>query len=131
MSDPKQIINDLIQRIVKGGVAPDKAWDEIRKFKDEYVEALRKRYPDKDSEQSWHAFIGNKFQTLVYSILDVLTESEIKKNEVIFRKLAVKYGEYLLLPDSDMAIVKNVCEDPWKSEVIGIISCKTSLRERI
>lgn len=148
MSDPKQIINDLIQRIVKGDVAPDKAWDEIRKFKDEYVEALRKRYPDKDSEQSWHAFIGNKFQTLVYSILkgyltrlklqdeafrdfDVLTESEIKKNEVIYRKLAVKYGEYLLLPDSDMAIVKNVCEDPWKSEVIGIISCKTSLRERI
>jgi len=43
----------------------------------------------------------------------------------------VKYGEYLLLPDTDMAIVKYVFEEPWKSEVVAIISCKTSLRERI
>lgn len=148
MSDPKQMISDLIRRIVDGEIAPDKAWDEIRKLKHDYIGILKKKYPNKDLEQSWHAFIGNKFQRLVYSILkgyltrlrsqdrafqdfDVLTESEIKKNEVIARKLAVKYGEYLLLPDADMAIVKSVFEEPWKSEIIAIISCKTSLRERI
>lgn len=45
--------------------------------------------------------------------------------------MAVRYGEYLLLPDTDMAIVKIVDLEPWKSEIIAIISCKTSLRERI
>jgi len=47
------------------------------------------------------------------------------------RKLAVKYGEYLLLPDTDMVIVSYVLKEPWQSEILAIISCKTSLRERI
>lgn len=148
MSEPRKIIDNLLRKIEEGVVAPDKAWDEIRKLKDEYIKASRKRYPDKDPEQSWHVFIGNKFQKLVYFILkgyvtklkmedqafqefDVLTESEIKKNDIIFRKLAVKYGDYLLLPDTDMAIIKYIFKEPWKSEVVAIISCKTSLRERI
>jgi type II restriction enzyme len=149
MSDPRRKIDDLILRIKKSEVAPEKAWDEIRKLKEEYVQRLRVFDPSvKDAEQSWHIYIGNKFQKVVYSIikgyvtrlkaqdqsfrgLEVLTESEVKRKEVVMRKLAVKYGEYLLLPDTDMVIVNYVSEEPWQSEILAIISCKTSLRERI
>ncbi|NWG08877.1 MAG: hypothetical protein HXX80_00945 [Nitrososphaerales archaeon] len=62
---------------------------------------------------------------------DILTEAEIKNDEIIMRKLAIKYGKYLLLPDTDIAIVNHAFEEPWKSEILAIISCKTSLRERI
>lgn len=149
MIDPKKKIDELIDRIKKGDIAPEKAWDEIKKSKDEYVALLTTYYPHiKDAEQSWHTFIGNRFQELIYSILrsyinriktkdstfqslEVLKESEIKKNEVIFRKLAVRYGDYLLLPDTDLAIVDYYFEEPWKSRILALISCKTSLRERI
>jgi type II restriction enzyme len=140
MSDAKQRVLNLISEIEKGKIPPEKAWDEIKKLKELYV----RQY----SEQSWHVYIGNKFQRVVYSILKgyfnrlkskipefkslhVFTESEVKGNEIIERKLAVKYGEYLLLPDTDMAIVDYNFTEPWKSEVLAIISCKTSLRERI
>lgn len=141
MADAKQMIEDLILKIEKGKMDPLKGWNEIKNLKERYV----KEY----SEQSWHKYIGDKFQkNVVYSILkryinelkiqdkefrnlEVLSESQIKSNEVIIRKLVVKYGEYFLLPDADMAIVNYVFEKPWDSEVLAIISCKTSLRERI
>jgi hypothetical protein len=148
VNDPRKKIDILLNNIKKGNVEPDKAWDSIHELKDEYIEVLGKAYPNKNMEQSWHTYIGGKFQAVIYSIIkgylqklksqnpkfrnfDVLKENEIKKNDIIFRKLAVKYGEYLLLPDTDMAIVKFSDLDPWNSEIIAIISCKTSLRERI
>lgn len=140
MNNAKQRVLNLISEIEKGKIPPEKAWDEIRKLKELYVVQY--------SEQSWHKFIGDIFQLVVYSILkgyinrlksenpefkslDIFTESEVKDNEIIERKLAVKYGEFLLLPDTDMAIVDYNFAEPWKSEVLAIISCKTSLRERI
>jgi len=140
MVDAKKNVEKLIFEIEKGKIPPEKAWDKIKKLKELYV----KNY----SEQSWHSYIGNKFQNIVYSILKgyfnrlksknqefsgltVFKESEVKGNEIIARKLAVRYGKYLLLPDTDMAIVDYNFEDPWKSEILAIISCKTSLRERI
>lgn len=149
MSDPKQKVVEVIDRIEKGEIAPDKAWTEIRNMKDEYVELLTKYHPKiKNAEQSWHTFIGNKFQQMIYSILKgyvnrlksknsvfqtllVLKEGEIKKNDILSRKLAIRYGDYLLLPDTDLAIVDYSFEDPWKSKILAIVSCKTSLRERI
>jgi type II restriction enzyme len=140
MSDVKRTVDSFILKIEKGEIDPKKAWDRIKELKELYVEQY--------SEQSWHVYIGNKFQRLVYSILkgyfhrlksqsseyknlDIFTESEVRNNEIIARKLAVKYGEYLLLPDTDMAIVDYNFTEPWKSEVLAIVSCKTSLRERI
>jgi len=140
MDDIKQKVENLILDIQQGKIPPEKAWDEIKKLKESYVQEY--------SEQSWHVYIGNKFQYVIYSILKgyfnrlksknpefkslgVFTEGEVKRNEIIQRKLAVKYGEYLLLPDTDMAIVDYNFTEPWKSEILAIISCKTSLRERI
>ena len=140
MKDIKENIDDIINKIEKGQMLPEKAWFEILKMKDEYVREY--------SEQSWHSYIGNKFEKVIYSIikgyisrkrsenpifagLDVLTEGEVKSNDIITRKLAVNYGGFLLLPDIDMVIVDNNFQDGWKSEVLAILSCKTSLRERI
>jgi type II restriction enzyme len=72
-----------------------------------------------------------KSQNPEFESLDVFTESEVKSNDVITRKLAINYGEYLLLPDTDMAIVDYDFKQPWESNVLAIVSCKTSLRERI
>lgn len=148
MSDHRELINDIIRKISEGDIAPDKAWSTIRSLKDKYIEICEKLHPDKDAEQSWHVFIGNSFQNLVYAILkgylanlkkkdktfqnlQVLKESEVNKNDIIVRKLAIRYGDYLLLPDTDMVIANYTIDDPWKSEVLAIVSCKTSLRERI
>ena len=106
MVDVKKNVEKLIFEIEKGKIPPEKAWDKIKKLKELYV----KNY----SEQSWHSYIGNKFQNIVYSILKgyfnrlksknqefsgltVFKESEVKGNEIIARKLAVRYGKYLLL----------------------------------
>lgn len=140
MINAKQRVDNLILEIEKGSIDPKEAWDKIKELKEDYV----RQY----SEQSWHVYIGNKFQNLIYSILKgyfnrlksqnpefknliVFTQEEIESNEIIQRKLAVKYGKYLLLPDIDIAIVDYSYNEPWKSIILAIISCKTSLRERI
>lgn len=140
MIDAKEHIENTINKIRKGEIPPEKAWSVIVKMKEEYV----KQY----SEQSWHSFIGNKFEEVIYSIikgylfrkksedsmfigLDALTEKEVKSNDILMRKLAVRYGEFFLLPDADIIIVDYNFIDMWKSEVLAILSCKTSLRERI
>lgn len=148
MSEHREIINDIIRKISEGSMQPGKAWNIVQERKSKYIETCRKVHPNKDAEQSWHVFIGNQFQNLVYAILkgyfanlkkhdkvfqnlQILKESELSRNDVVERKLAIKYGECLLLPDTDMVIVNYTLEDPWKSEVLAIVSCKTSLRERI
>lgn len=140
MMNAKQTIEKLVHDIKKGDAKLEDAWEKIQELKKVYV----RQY----SQQSWNSFIGKKFQEAVFSNLrnyikqlksqsprfkkvHIFTESQIKKNEIISRKLAVKYGEYFLLPDADMAIVYYNFADPWSSEVLAIVSCKTSLRERI
>jgi type II restriction enzyme len=151
MNDPKQKVQKIIQQIEGGQIDPIKGWDEIKSLKEEYVLNLNEHHPNlRSAEQSWHSFIGNKFERIVRSTirayinktkaedeslkgLSALTTSEIKKkkNEIIFRKLSIRYGEYLLLPDTDLSIVDFNSEHPWDSTILAIISCKTSLRERI
>lgn len=148
MSDPKRKVLKIIQQIEDGQVDPTKGWNEIKRLKEEYISNLSKHHPKiKSAEQSWHSFIGNKFEKLVNSTvrayinkmkedetlkgLSVLTADEIEKNEIISRKLAVRYGEYFLLPDTDLSIVDFNFEHSWDSTIVAIISCKTSLRERI
>jgi len=151
MSDPKKNIESIIKDLEAGNKDPDKAWLEIKKLKESYVSNLTLHHPHiENPEQSWHSFIGRKFEKIIKSILNaylkeiskidksfstlrVLTDNEIKdkKNEVLFRKIAVKFGDYLLLPDTDLVVVDLNADDVWNSHVLAIISCKTSLRERI
>lgn len=140
MKDPKLAIIDLISNIENGTILPDKAWDQIKKLKEEYVKQR--------GQPSWNSFIGHRFQGVIHAILkgyakklkdesqdfnglEVLTAGEAKSDEIIMRKLAVKYGDFLLLPDVDSAIVWMDLTNKWESKILAVISCKTSLRERI
>jgi hypothetical protein len=140
MRDPKLAIRDLIASIESGKTPAGEAWGQIKETKERYVAQL--------GQQSWNSFIGHRFQGVIHAILkgyvkklrdqsqdfkglEVLTAEEAKGNEVIMRKLAVKYGDFLLLPDVDSAIVWIDPEHRWGSTILAIISCKTSLRERI
>lgn len=140
MRDPKLAIRDLIASIESGKTPAGEAWGQIKETKEKYVAQL--------GQQSWNSFIGHRFQGVIHAILkgyvkklrdqsqdfkgiEVLTAEEAKSDEVIMRKLAVKYGDFLLLPDVDSAIVWIDPEHRWESTILAIISCKTSLRERI
>jgi hypothetical protein len=140
MTDPKLAIRDLITSIESGRTPACEAWGRIKETKEKYVAQL--------GQQSWNSFIGHRFQGMIHAILEgyvkkirdqrqdfkgleVLTAAEAKGDEVIARKLAVRYGDFLLLPDVDSAIVWIDPERRWESTVLAIVSCKTSLRERI
>lgn len=140
MEPIKEEIEAIIRQISSGSIPATESWSYVQNLKDRYVQEI--------NEQSWHAFIGNKFQQLVHAILTghikslqaasqeyqglaVLKESELKRNSVLVRKLAVQYGDFLLLPDADSVIAWIDAKDRWKSEILAIVSCKTSLRERI
>lgn len=144
MSQLKKKVEQIIREIEEGKKDFLTGWNEIKELKKKYVNQAG----FKSAEQSWHSFIGRKFQTLVHLTikkfiektkkscsslkgLSILTESEVKQDEILCRKLSIRYGSYFLLPDVDSVIVNVVDSNKWKSEIIAIISCKTSLRERI
>jgi len=107
----------------------------------------KEKYLTHDNISSWNSFIGRVFEKLIYYILKtyisgiskeaqfqnlcVFSESELEGNDYLFKKLSIKYGEQAILPDTDMAIVDCNFSNQWLSEIVAIISCKTSSRERI
>jgi type II restriction enzyme len=122
-------------------------FNEIREeYKKEYLaspKAQKKRAQGEspDAEQSWKPFKGANFEKLVLHIIEGEIESlnlkcvsgnslgkerlptELSK---VYYNLVVRYGHYSVLPDADLVIY-----DPKTSRVVGIISCKITLRERV
>lgn len=122
-------------------------FEEVReKYKQEYLaspRALKLKAEGKlpYAEQSWKPFKGANFEKIILYIIKQEIESlKLKcipgnwlgrKNlpielSRVYRNLAVRYGSFSLLPDADLVIYK-----PLTCEVVGIISCKITLRERI
>jgi len=117
------------------------------RYKSEYLSSpraarLRAQGKTPDAEQSWKPFKGANFEKLVSYIIKQEVESMglrcifgdrllRPKNlsaelSAVYRNLLIRYGEYSLLPDADLVIYESeTCK------VIGIVSCKTTLRERI
>ncbi|MFC1909386.1 BsaWI family type II restriction enzyme [Chloroflexota bacterium] len=116
------------------------------KYKQEYLvspkaQKLRAQGKSPDAEQSWKPFKGANFEKLVLYIIEREVESlnlkcipgdllnrkslpaELNR---VYRNLAVRYGTFSILPDADLVIYK-----PKNCQVVGIISCKITLRERI
>ncbi|WP_456327582.1 hypothetical protein, partial [Archaeoglobus sp.] len=97
---------EIESKLEKGEISLAEALAQMRDLKEEYLERITGDRPHvKDPEQSWHSFIGNKFQRLVLSTLkgyaqklkkkypefeglSVLSESEVRKNDYLVRKLA-------------------------------------------
>jgi len=149
-------LNDLL-RIYEGKKRQykDKAYlhisevfEEAReRYKSEYLSSpraarLRAQGKTPDAEQSWKPFKGANFEKLVLYIIKQELESLalrcvsgdklLKPKNLplelsdVYHKLVVRYGRYSILPDADLVIY-----EPESHEVIGIVSCKTTLRERI
>ena len=91
--------------------------------------------------QAWNKWKGDRFQELVeYVIRDFIEELGLKtcsdddlkdpksvEMERVRKNTLVRYGKEIdVLPDMDVVIYK-----PHSYEVVAILSCKTSLRERI
>ena len=94
-----------------------------------------------DAEQSWKGFKGNNFERLIlYIISSELGTDKIRcipggwlkrkrlsaELSEVHQNLAVRYGQYRLLPDADLVVY-----NASTYEVKAIISCKITLRERI
>jgi type II restriction enzyme len=142
-SEEKEAILELLEAVKTGEVKPTEAhkiWDKMYSYKEAYIKSI--------NSQSWNSFIGGVFEDLVYYILknyisqlsqqedfkniSLFTEDEIHANDFLHQKLSIRYGEKeRILPDTDMAIVDFYPFEQQKSEIVAIISCKTSLRERI
>ena len=143
LPEEKKAIIELLNKVKTAAVPPTEAhaiWDEIYGYKEPYIKNI--------SSQSWNCFIGNIFEDLVYYVLKnyiselnntkgfenikLFTEDEIASNDFLHQKLSIKYGpKERILPDTDMAIVDFHPFNQVNSVIVAIISCKTSLRERI
>jgi len=116
------------------------------RYKQEYLRsdrAERKRAEGKvpDAEQAWKVFKGKSFEKLILHIIgreltstnlkcirgDILARKNLTADlDKVHRNLLVRFGRFGLLPDADL-----VMYDSRTSKVLGIISCKITLRERI
>lgn len=116
------------------------------KYKKEYLSSskaskLRAKGKTPDAEQSWKPFKGKNFEKLIWHIigdelesvdLRVILGASLKRKKLsaelskVYRNLLIRYGEWALLPDVDLVIY-----DPTTCNIIGVISCKITLRERI
>jgi len=107
---------------------------EVRPYYNDYI---KREFPDKNVNQKWRNDKGRYFEQLIIYIIKkeiknldvkVIHESELskKEHEMLKRNLLVDFGKYgCYLPDADLILYL-----PDDSSILGIISSKTSLRER-
>jgi len=117
------------------------------RYKSEYLSSpraarLRTQGKTPDAEQSWKAFKGKNFEKLIWRVIDSELGSSLNLRCIpggklgrkkispelgkVYRNLLVRYGQWSLLPDADLVIY-----EPRTCRVVGTISCKITLRERI
>ena len=114
----------------------------LEQAKQPYIEDFLRRKQGKEDDQSWRNFKGNCFEKLLQHIitqsveslaLKMVNDNELKKKKLsdqldaVKRNVVINFGEYgMHLPDADIIVY-----NPVNHQVIAVISCKTSLRERV
>ena len=114
----------------------------LEQAKQPYIEDFLRRKQGKEADQSWRNFKGNCFEKLLQHIitqsveslaLKMVNDNELKKKKLsdqldtVKRNVVINFGEYgMHLPDADIIVY-----NPVNHQVIAVISCKTSLRERV
>lgn len=110
-------------------------------IRERYTEDARAR--GKDANQSWNSRSGHNLQRLIHYIIsdfvttcgfpvgitsdDALRVKNIMPElDLVRRNLVVFYSKFAILPDAGIILY-----DKSTSEVIAILSCKASLRERV
>ncbi len=138
--DLKNLYDDMVEE--RGVEAYRYIHELLEKAQELRYAYLEEHEPKKDKGQSWRSFIGNNFEKLLQHIITEALEShEVKviggrklngrrlsqELDAVKQNLTVNYGRFGgLLPDADIVIYK-----PQNSQVIAVISSKTSLRERL
>jgi type II restriction enzyme len=97
----------------------------------------------KDANQSWNSWSGHNLEKLITHIvkdyiltieprIGIVGDNELRKTKLnyehdrIRRNVEIFYKKYSILPDADIIIY-----DRSNCNVIAILSCKASLRERV
>ena len=129
----------------------------LEKEKEEYLKGKIEEYEREGfsreeainkANQSWRSYIGSRIQNAIYNLLKkelkntnlkLTTDKDLTSDELpleldmVKRKLAINYGEYLFLPDADIVIYQSWINSETKQidvDIIAIISIKNSFRER-
>jgi len=112
-------------------------------LKSKTAEKARREGRMPDHEQSWRAFKGKNYEKLVLYIIEdmargfglkVISGNKLERSkklkyelDMVKRKLLIDYGKFgSHLPDIDIVVY-----EPLNYEVVAVISCKITLRERI
>lgn len=114
----------------------------LQRVQELYEAYLAEHKPDKDKAQSSRPSMGKNLEHLIQHIitkpfeklgLKVINGDELKGDKLtqqldaIKRNVVIDYGKFgMHLPDADIVVY-----NPKSSEIIAIVSSKTSLRERI
>lgn len=136
---------DLFREIqhTKGTDAYRYISDVLEKAEMHHSEIYFKLNPNgKGRQQSWNSVKGNYFEKLLQHIitesvetlgLKVVNDNELNKKtlsdqlDAVKRNVVINYGNNgMHLPDADIVVY-----NPKNYRVVAIISCKTSLRERV
>ena len=97
----------------------------------------------KDANQSWNSWSGKNLEKLITHILkdyiisteprvNITCDDELRKSRLEYvldrvrRNLEILYKKYSILPDADIVIYEQS-----SCNIIAILSCKASLRERV
>ena len=121
--------------------APKYISEVFEQAKELHKEAFLEENPNGNHDQSWRRFKGSCFEKLLKYIitqsieeLNIVSGNKLERSrqlsqelEAVKRNVMVDYGEFgFRLPDADIIVY-----NPEDSQVIAIISSKTSLAERV
>lgn len=128
----------------KKNTSPNK-YDFVKSIFDEIKEIYKKKATQigKDANQSWNSWSGKNFEKLITQIIrdwistieqraGVTSDDELRKSKLEYildrvrRNLEIFYKKYSILPDADIVIYEKL-----SCNVIAVLSCKASLRERV
>lgn len=117
----------------------------VKEIFDEIKEVYKKKAIEigRDANQSWNSWMGHNFEKLITNIvkdyvvsvdprIGITSDDELRSDKLapildrVRRNLEIFYKRYSILPDADIVIY-----DKSTSGIIAILSCKSSLRERV
>jgi len=99
---------------------------------------LIKYYPNQRSrDQAWKTCKGSLYEYAVFRYIQNIVEND----DILKDKIIVMMGDEALISHKDQIVIRNWCDifpdvdiliiDKQTNSVIAILSCKTSLRERL
>lgn len=124
--DVEKRVNDIIS-------SNDDVWKDLDYYKSkvqkEYISELKQTHPDKNAQQSWRSVSGQFLELFVRQYISSRTDKNVKREPNVRKEIKdtvrIDFGGVSKLPDLDIVVYDD------RENVECIISCKTSIRERV